>query len=96
VKVVVPIPVQLVPSGDLAIVFPVDVLTAIHKDPFQKADTAEVGLAKGDVRGLQVIKLDEVLIWPEDPNATHNPFPNAMCIAVVNGTVTIQLIPSVE
>ena len=92
----VPIPVQLVPSVDLAIVFPVDVLTAIHKDPFQKAEAA-VDVVKGDgVLEVQVIKLGEVLIWPEDPKAIHNPFPNAMCIALVNGTVTNQLIPSVE
>jgi len=96
VKVVVPIPVQLVPSVDLAIVLPVDVLTAIHKDPFQKAEAA-VDVVKGDgVLEVQVIKLGEVLIWPEDPKAIHNPFPNAMCIALVNGTVINQLIPSVE
>jgi hypothetical protein len=96
VKVVLPIPVQLIPSVDLAIVLPVDVLTAIHKDPFQKAEAAEVGLAKGVVLEVQVIKLGEVLIWPADPKATHNSLPNAMCIALVNGTVINQLIPSVE
>ena len=93
---VVPIPDQLIPSADLAIVLPVDVDTAIHKDPFQKAEAA-VDVVKGDgVLEVQVIKLGEVLIWPADPKATHNPLPNAMCIALVNGTDTNQLIPSVE
>ena len=91
----VPIPVQLVPSVDLAIVLPVDAVTAIHKEPFQKAEAA-IDVVKGDVLEVQVIKLGEVLIWPEDPKAIHNPFPNAMCIALVNGTVTNQIIPSVE
>jgi hypothetical protein len=80
----------LVPSDELAIVFPLaDALTAIHKDPFQKA-AAAAEVEKGDVREVQVIKFGEVLIWPEEPKATHNSFPNAMCVAIVNGTVTIQ------
>ena len=67
---------------------------AIHKDPFQNAPF--VFKLNGVDRAVQVTKFGEVLICPKLPNAIHNPFPYATNVAMVNGTVTVHEIPSVE
>ena len=94
VNVVAPIPNQVIPSEDLAIVF-VPSLTAIHREPFQKA--ALHLPFKGLVLVVQVTKFGEVLIWPDRPNAIHKPFPNAMeQVGNPIEETVIQFLPSDE